>query len=473
MVTTRAMGLPARPVAEGTLDGQAIEALLDGERMRAILRRHLPWLSDGRFVIRNCSIDDVRYNSRAKDRARQRPFLCVSYRLDVTDTLSQRHAVEILYAEVYPEPLSGSRFKELIGSSPHSPRTGKAIVHLPELGAIVRAFPNDPRLPHLPEVMDPDSVKHHLPYDRLPAGLDGPADVGEIRVEVLRYKPETHCAARYEVGWGREADRRVLTLFGKTFSGDRAGDIHRQIDAVWRKSMDEPKSFLIGSPLGYARSVRTVWQASHVGLPLLDIVKGGDCGDILRDVGTALAILHETEPASAFRVGIGDQLAEMQAQIAALIEAFPHVERTLEPIATRLREEASTLVPVAETLVHGDFIAKNLLTHEGRIVVCDFDDFVVGDPVQDLARFLLDLLFLEDRDSHVVNLRERDSDQVNAMAKVVTEAYRSRASWNVSEEQLKWHWRVQAIAKIHYYYKRQHLRPGFERDLGEMLALLG
>ena len=45
-----------------------------------------------------------------------------------------------------------------------------------------------------------------------------------------------------------------------------------------------------------------------------------DCDDVLKDVGTALAILHETEPASALRVGIGDQLAEMQAQVAALIE---------------------------------------------------------------------------------------------------------------------------------------------------------
>ena len=288
-----------------------------------------------------------------------------------------------------------------------------------------------------------------------------------------RYKPETHCAARYEVGWGRETDRQVFTLFGKTFGGERAGDIYRQVDAVWQKSLDEPRSFLIGCPLGYARSVRTVWQASQGGLPLLQVVNGGHCDDVLKDVGTALAILHETEPASALRVGIGDQLAEMQAQVASLIEAFPHVQSTLEPIAKRLRDEASTLRPIAETLVHGDFIAKNLLIHQGRIVVCDFDDFVVGDPVQDIARFLLDLHFLEDRDSHVVNLRERDADRVHSMAKPFTEAYRSRARWKVSEDQLKWHWRVQLIAKIHYYYKRQHLRPGFERDLGAMLALMG
>ena len=472
-MVTPLTGLTARPAAGATLDGQAVEALLDGERMKAILQRGLPWSSHGRFAIRTCVIDDVRFNSRLKDRARQRPFLCVSYRLDVIDTHSQGHALEIVYVELYPEQLSGATFGDQLGSSPASPRFAAAIAHLAELGAIVWMFPNDPRISHLPEVMDPDSVRFHLPYDRLPAGLDGPVDVGEIHVDVLRYKPETHCAARYEVGWGREPDRPVFTLFGKTYGGDRAGDIDRQMDAVWRKSLEDPKSFLIGRPLGCTRSVRTVWQAACGGLPLLPVVDGGDCDDVLENVAMALAILHETEPARAPRVGLADQLAEMDAQVAALIEAFPEVERTLGPIAARLCAEVSTLTPAAETLVHGDFIAKNLLLREGRIVVFDFDDFIVGDPVQDVARFLLDLHFLEDRDSYRVNLRECDPDRVDSMARVFTEAYRARARWNVSEDLLAWHWRVQAIAKIHYYYKRQHLRPGFERDLGDMLALLG
>ena len=170
MVVTPAVGLRAGPVAEGALDSHAVEALLDGERMKAALQRGLPWLSDGRFVIRSCVIDNVRCNSRVKDRARRRPFLCVSYRLDVTDTRSESHAVEILYAEAYPEQLSGPRFRDLIGSSGTSSRSDKDLVHLPDLGAIVWAFPNDPRVSHLPEVMDPDSVKHHLVSD-VPVGL--------------------------------------------------------------------------------------------------------------------------------------------------------------------------------------------------------------------------------------------------------------------------------------------------------------
>jgi aminoglycoside phosphotransferase (APT) family kinase protein len=137
-----------------------------------------------------------------------------------------------------------------------------------------------------------------------------------------------------------------------------------------------------------------------------------------------------------------------------------------------LRERGSTLRPLAETLVHGDFIAKNLLLQDGRLVVCDFDDCVLGDPVQDVARFLVDLRFLEDRDSHVVNLRPCDPARVESMAAVFTQAYRARARWPVSDEHLAWHRQVQLIAKIHYYYKRQQFRPGFERDLDDMLALL-
>ena len=61
-----------------------------------------------------------------------------------------------------------------------------------------------------------------------------------------------------------------------------------------------------------------------------------DCDDVLKDVGTALAILHETEPASALRVGIGDQLAETGARQEVVAE-----HRLPEPFdRLQLREEA-------------------------------------------------------------------------------------------------------------------------------------
>lgn len=51
------------------------------------------------------------------------------------------------------------------------------------------------------------------------------------------------------------------------------------------------------------------------------------------------------------------------------------------------------------------------------------------------------------------------------------DAYRSQVRWKVPDDRLKWHSQIQLIAKAHYYYKRQYLQPGFERDLGEMLTL--
>jgi hypothetical protein len=453
-------------------DVQDVEVFLDGDRMRAVMEDRLPWWSGGRFVIRNCVVDSVRCNSRLKDRNRRRPLLCVCYRLEVFDTRGQGSTEQFLYAEVHPAAWSRPAAGAGNGSSGIEPRSGRAVVHLPGATAIVWAFPSDPCLRDLPEVMDPDSVKFHLPYDRLPAGLDGPADVRDCRVEVLRYKPETHCAARYRVTWGAAADPQALTLFGKTFAGECAGDVSRQMEAVWRKSLADPHSFRIGTPMGHARSVRTVWQGIVSGASLLTFIAEGDCDGLLREAGAGLAVLHETPPVTTLRVGVADQLAEMQRQIAALIEAFPRVRRILEPIEARLRERGSTLRPLAETLVHGDFIAKNLLLQDGRLVVCDFDDCVLGDPVQDVARFLVDLRFLEDRDSHVVNLRPCDPARVESMAAVFTQAYRARARWPVSDEHLAWHRQVQLIAKIHYYYKRQQFRPGFERDLDDMLALL-
>lgn len=180
----------------------------------------------------------------------------------------------------------------------------------------------------------------------------------------------------------------------------------------------------------------------------------------------------------SYRLEIADALSRRHTKQFLYAEVHPgglHRSRATgpdSPIATRLSEEAPSGTTVPASLVHGDFIPKNLEVHQGRLVICDFDDFVLGDPLQDVARFLVDLYFLEDRDSHLVTLRPNAPRIVESMARVFTEAYRSRARWKVSEDHLRWHWRLQVIDKIHYYHKRQHLRPGFEHDVGEMVALL-
>jgi hypothetical protein len=71
-----------------------------------------------------------------------------------------------------------------------------------------------------------------------------------------------------------------------------------------------------------------------------------------------------------------------------------------------------------------------------------------------------------------VTLRPCAPEVIAARAKVFVAAYLARARWKVGEASLDWHWRVQWIHKIHYYLKRQHLRPGFEQDLHAMLAVL-
>jgi len=458
-------------VADRGADVRDLAAFLDGEQVQAILQTHLPWVSAGGFVIRSCAVDSVRYNTRAKDRDQKRPFLCVSYRLGVVDAHGIR-TPRILYAEVHPRREHRAPPPEPADSPVASPVPGRTVVHLPELDATAWTFPYDPRLSHLPEVMDPERIKRYLPYDRLPAGLDGPTDAREVRVEVLRYKPETHCAAQYDVVRDGRVGPPVFTLFGKTYAGSRTAEIHRQIEAIWDKSLAEPGSFLIAGALGHARSVNTIWQESLPGLPLLPVIGRGGCDGVLQAAATALAILHGTRPVTSDTVSIGDLLAELRGQVGALIEAFPAARGKLEPIAERVHEDASTLPLVPASLVHGDFIAKNLLLHESRLVICDFDDFAVGDPLQDVARFLVDLYFLEDRDSHLVTLRRREPGVVRGMARTFTDAYRSRAPWSVSEDHLNWHWRVQMIEKLRHYHMRQHLRPGFERDLDDIVALI-
>src|SRR5712691_7714643 len=98
---------------------KAVDAFLDGNRMKGVLQRRLPCFLDGSLTIGNCAVDYVRYKTKVR---RKNPFFCVCYRLEVTDTRSQRHGEQMLYAEVYREGFSRLKFDELMGSQRPSPR---------------------------------------------------------------------------------------------------------------------------------------------------------------------------------------------------------------------------------------------------------------------------------------------------------------------------------------------------------------
>ena len=431
--------------------------LTDADRMRDVFQAALPGFGSGSLLIDGCRIVHTRYRTSRAERREGKAFLSVCYALDVRDLARARRGTQLVHGKAYGPADSRRRFAEAKARHRFEPSFGEAVAHLADLDLVVWAFPNDPKLPHLPEVIDPRAVKRYLPYDRLPAGLDAAEHIHEVDVEVVRYKPEVRCITRYRLAG---AERQAFTLYGKTFKHERAREIARRIESIWRRSADDPDGFIVPQPLGHDDAVRTVWQAALSGTPLIDVVQGGECADFIERAARGLASLHGIDPGGLSRTTLEDRLAPVLAAAAELAEAFPRLRARLETLAVRLEQEARSLSPGRDGLVHGDFLLKQLVVHADRLGVFDFDNFTLGDPARDLANFIVDLRY-----------QGFPAGLVTSMTTTFLDAYRSHAEWDMLADRLRWHTAVQGLSDAYYFHKRRHLAPGFEAELEHILAL--
>ena len=417
--------------------------LTDGEQMKGVLQARVPGYAGG-GVIDGCEIVHTRYRTTERDRRHARPFLSVGYRLEVLDAIGGR-AGQLVHAQAYGVGDSAERFRRATATGRFAPRFGPAVAHLPELGTLVWAFPNDPRLPHLPEVIDPIAVRRHLPPEL--------GHVADVDVQVVRYKPEVRCITRYRLA------PSGLVIFGKTFRHDGAAEVWRRMDALATRLAGDADAFLVPRPLGFDASVKTVWQTGVSGTPLIELVRGGDGVGHVTAAGRGLARLHALELDGLPHTTLGDRFVAARAEAAELGAAYPCLRGRLEALVARLEHDVWSLPPMPDGLVHGDFLLKQLVVDGDRLAIFDFDNLALGDPLQDLAKCIADLYH-----------QELAPGTARALTASLLSTYRAHAHRQVPGERLRWQLSVQLLRDAYYWHKRRQLTPGFERELEGLLA---
>ena len=105
------------------------------------------------------------------------------------------------------------------------------------------------------------------------------------------------------------------------------------------------------------------------------------------------------------------------------------------------------------SLIHGDFHPEQIWLHEGRVVLFDFDEFTLGDPMEDLATFMLKLA------------------QAGVAAELVSawvDEYAASAPRRFDARSLRWHLAVQSLVQASRAFVFQ--KPGWAIELGHRLA---
>jgi thiamine kinase-like enzyme len=310
--------------------------------------------------------------------------------------------------------------------------------------------------------VDREQIKSHLPYAYLPAGFDGPEDVAGVEVAVIRYKPEVRCTIRYHLRRKGPGTPETVTLYGKTYATHKGQEIYGHIESLWRQSRAGPHHFTVAQPLGYDEALQLVWQEALPGLPLSNVLSSANYDHFLRLAARGLANLHQSALVLPSRITTSDLLAEIGPSVTELMVALPEFKERLQLLLAYLERHEPGLTPYPDRLIHRDFHIKQLLVHEDNstLAIFDFDDLATGDPCQDIAFFLVDL-----------HCRAFDPHLVALMAATFCQAYQSSIDRALPADRLKWHLRLQFLAKAHWYYKKKQLAPRLKAHIERIITL--
>lgn len=388
-----------------------IETCLDAAAMRELLSAWLPGAPD---------IADLRIAQARRSASRRRhphPLTAV-YEIGLRDGSAQRW-----YAKTWRD---GASLVALPGSG---------ATPVPPLDMLLWRWPADPGLPQLRELLDV----------RLALAWRGEADAGTAaEVAVLRWEPEQRATLRYRHGGE--------VLYAKTFADDRGARIHERFVHFWQLAQHDAAAPRVAEPLRWHAATRSVWQAAAPGVPLAESLSCGASGEWVTPLARALATLHAARIA-----GIDERhdpahwVAEARRRARKLARALPVLADPAARLADAIERRAADWASRPLALIHGDFHAGQVGVEAtaGRVVFHDFDEFALGDPMEDLAAFVTRL-------------------PPGCGAEALVQAYARVAPQHFGAERLRWHRAVQTLLQASRAFVFQ--RPGWPAEAAQRLA---
>ena len=363
------------------------DQFIDSNRVKHTLPQLLPWLK-GNVQLTDCRSLHLHYKTYLKTESRWKSFLAAAYELQIHHRLTDERSKQIIFAKIFLNNRSRAAFENASKQPLYPTDFGPSLIHLDDQGMLVWTFPNDPALHWLPSVIDPTKVKKHLPYVSLPAFFSA-KDISAVDVEVVNYRPELRCTMRYKLIGKMSA----MTIYGKSFADDQGVEVYRRLERLWHLSQQHPGDFPMPRPLGYNRETATIWQEELPGQPLAEIINRDNYATMISDAAKRLAFIHQSGAPTSARITIEDHLEEIQKKTAKLIQAFPSAKDALSKTVELLEQRQPQLPAAKDCVIHGDFHLRQLLVQGNQVALFDFDEFAIGDPTQDLANFIADLLY--------------------------------------------------------------------------------
>lgn len=431
-MTAGAPGKSENPIAE-------LAFLADTAAMMPVLRRAVePKLLAG-WRIAETTVQSIRNRTYHNVAQRSKSSTLVAYDLSLVKSCNRRDTKQ---ATLYVKGFLDGRGSQLaIGD--HRLTTG-----IGALDAYAWLFPGDPALPGLATIADAAAVVENLPYAMLEGVVHSAADVSEVLVVPLRYKPEDRCTLRVTVSG---PDGAPQSLIAKTFSSaTRAAELNRTAGALWARSQAPGSRFNVPQPLGLDPMNPTMWLAALPGRTL----RREDVGNrAVRRIAVALASFHRSDPITDTRRDPSDQLRQTTRKARILAQLIPALRPKLNDLVHRLEQELEPLEGGRISNIHGAFRLRQLILNGSDVGIIDFDSVAVGDPLEDVVDLLLDLT------------PSTGPVRGTRLTSAFVDAYEQASEVELDPRRLRWHLPIQILKRAYWLRHAAVRRPTVAAEL--------
>jgi hypothetical protein len=365
-----------------------VEVASAPDQMREILQQHLRPLGGRIYEVQGCEVSFVRRRWDPPSVSLQ-----CTVRLREPDTGQEwsRVVTGVMYGGNQTRPIwEDLRQQDLSWAISDADPALAPVSYVPELDMLVQVFPYDHRLPALAR------LTAGPPPELVPLLLAqfGPGDwwVEGWVTETVRYRVDRRACVKWtgrarDSATGRPEERR---FYSKVYSEDSKGEqVHRSLRALWDRARAGGAGFTVARPLTYLPDHRTLVEDELVGTSLNKILRRKDDAiPAVRKVARAVASLHLSDVVAPHRP-LQDEVTWLERSGDVLRAACPQLGPELEATVAAVVAGLDEVPPVP---THGDLKPVHILLHGDQVGFLDLEQFVGGDPVLDVANFVVQLV---------------------------------------------------------------------------------
>lgn len=402
----------------------------DPQAMKEIFRREFAVFGDGRLELENVAVTEVRYEPEKKCH--------VCYRLRVKNLATGKTKRPVCFAAVERRGEGAAKFAAAARDVQFQPRLLPALHFFAELNMIVWAYPNDPKLKQLHQVARKDCLLKILNTHWDDLGAPPEANLQGVRIRRIKYVPRDRCTLRHRLLF---AGAKKMVLYSKTLNRKTSGElIFRTMQALWNSPVCQTGEFLIPEPLFFVRELNTIFVRGLQGINADDHLVELDLDQVAKQIGVGLAGMQQCH-IEGIPHSTADEVLAQVVEAEAILGKFDaaYLPR-VATLAAALREKYERLPLLPPALIHSAFRLSQFLVVDGKLALIDFDDFVLGNPIADVASFVAHLLYLPLKG-------ELTTAQSRSAIRRFCATYAARAPWGLPHEVLIWQTAAQLLGK--------------------------